>query len=227
MASLQQQVVELGLTREEIYQYKRRFAAFDRNRNGFVDLREFVAVSKAFGYKVSKEDILEIFGRSSLEDESVSIGFEEFVIALHKRKLKAKEWAPYRESFMKYDVKRKGYITAEDAYPILAKELGFDLNKTESFLDIYDKNKDYRLSLQEFIDFSNRIEELKQSLWDAFNMFDKDADGFISFEEAKEAMVPKGFSLQQIQEAFRKYDSDGDSRWSMSEFAAFWDIPIF
>ena len=67
----------------------------------------------------------------------------------------------------------------------------------------------------------------KSILWQAFNEFDSDADGTISFEEARDAMLPKGFTHEQILDAFKKYDTDHDGKWSMSEFAAFWDIPIF
>ncbi len=38
--------------------------------------------------------------------------------------------------------------------------LGFDMNKTESLLDMFDKNKDYRLSVREFADFYAKVEEL-------------------------------------------------------------------
>ena len=34
------------------------------------------------------------------------------------------------------------------------------MNKTESFIDLFDKNKDYKLSMKEFIPFYKKIEEL-------------------------------------------------------------------
>ena len=68
--------------------------------------------------------------------------------------------APYREKFRLFDWKNRGYITSDEAYPILKRELGFDENKTEMLIDLYDRNKDYRLSLLEFIDFYKKVEEL-------------------------------------------------------------------
>ncbi len=40
------------------------------------------------------------------------------------------------------------------------RALGFDMNKTESLLDMFDKNKDYRLSVREFADFYAKVDEL-------------------------------------------------------------------
>ena len=68
--------------------------------------------------------------------------------------------APYREKFRIYDWKSRGYVTSEEAYPILKKELGFDESKTELMVDMYDRNKDYRLSLLEFVEFYKKVEEL-------------------------------------------------------------------
>ena len=68
--------------------------------------------------------------------------------------------APLREKFQEYDTNRRGYITTEDALPVLSRELGFDENKTETFIDMFDKNKDYQLSLLEFRGFQKRVEML-------------------------------------------------------------------
>ena len=38
--------------------YKKKFDAFDLNRNGLISMREFAAVSMRSGYKMSKEDII-------------------------------------------------------------------------------------------------------------------------------------------------------------------------
>lgn len=59
-----------------------------------------------------------------------------------------------------YDIKKRGYVTSDEAYPILRRELGFDVNKTEALVDMYDKNRDYRLSLLEFVEFYKRVEQL-------------------------------------------------------------------
>ena len=67
---------------------------------------------------------------------------------------------PLKAKFRMYDLANRGFITADECYPVLKRELGFDLNKTESFVDIYDKNRNYRLGMTEFPEFQARIEEL-------------------------------------------------------------------
>ena len=61
----------------------------------------------------------------------------------------------------------------------------------------------------------------------AFKSFDADGDGFISFEEARQAMAPRGFTEEEIITTFHAYDKNGDEKWNYIEFATFWNIPIF
>ena len=65
-----------------------------------------------------------------------------------------------RAKFRQYDLKKRGYITADEAFPVLERELGFDQSKAEALVDKYDKNRDYRLSLLEFVEFQKKVEEL-------------------------------------------------------------------
>ena len=51
-------------------------------------------------------------------------------------------------------------MTSDEAYPILRMEIGFDLNKTEALVNAFDKNRDYRLSLLEFVEFYKRVEQM-------------------------------------------------------------------
>ncbi len=67
---------------------------------------------------------------------------------------------PMRDRFREFDYRGQGYITAEDAYPLLKRDLGFDLNKTESLISQFDKNNDYKLSVGEFAAFYKRVQEL-------------------------------------------------------------------
>ena len=72
----------------------------------------------------------EIFNRTDL-DLSGGISFAEFIVAMHARaqraKVRGQQIAPYRESFRLFDTQNRGYVTADDAYPILYHELGREL----------------------------------------------------------------------------------------------------
>jgi len=206
--------------------YKKRFDAIDLNKDGKISLREFAAVGRVFGYDLSYEELQDIFGKRDL-DESGAITFDEFVIAMIERAKMNQAIAPIKEQFRVYDYRGRGYITADEAYPILSRELGFDMNKTESLVDMYDKNRDYRLSIHEFKSFLEKVNELKAKVQAAFREFDKDGDGYISYEEMRQTMLPRGYQDNEIYNIILKYDKDGDSRLNFEEFARFWDVPIF
>ena len=78
---------------------------------------------KIIGVSVSQS----LFDKSDL-DHSGGITFEEFVVGMKKRagtmKRQGEQFGQYKEAFKMYDVKEKGYITADEAIPILKYELG-------------------------------------------------------------------------------------------------------
>jgi len=220
------QLVEtMNLQPDVLARYRKKFDALDLNKDGIVTLSEFASVSKVFGYNLSREEILDIFGRRDL-DESGGITFDEFVVAMRNRSGQYQNVNNVRAKFNMYDRKKRGYITADEAFPILQKELGFDEAKTEAIVDMYDKNRDYRLSLMEFVEFQTKVEQLKQQIVAAFAQFDTNRDGFVDVDEAKAIMVPRGCTEAQVEALVRKADRDRDGRLNYSEFAAFWDIPI-
>jgi Ca2+-binding EF-hand superfamily protein len=53
-----EKVAALNLTAEQTAQYRRKFDSFDLNKDGVISLREFAAVSKVFGYHLTKDEIL-------------------------------------------------------------------------------------------------------------------------------------------------------------------------
>ena len=58
MASISEQFVALNLSPEEMESYQKKFKAFDLDKDGILSIREFAAMSKVFGYKLSKEEIM-------------------------------------------------------------------------------------------------------------------------------------------------------------------------
>jgi len=221
----EQRFKELNLQEDVLAQYRKRFDALDLNKDGIVELREFAAVSRIFGYNLSKDAIMEIFGRKDIDDTG-GITFVEFVVAMRRRAGKNQATGDIRGKFRQYDVKNRGYITADEAFPVLERELGFDLSKTEALVEKYDKNRDYRLSLLEFVEFQKKVEELKEQIVQAFYEFDTNNDGYVGLDEVNAKMLPKGCTPQQVEALFRQADKDQDNQLNYSEFAAFWDIPI-
>lgn len=54
----QQRFKELNLPEDVLAQYRKRFDALDLNKDGIVELREFAAVSRVFGYNLSRDEIM-------------------------------------------------------------------------------------------------------------------------------------------------------------------------
>jgi len=209
-----------------IQQYKKRFDAIDLNKDGVISLREIATIGKVFGYRLSIHELGEIFGKRDLNDDG-GITFDEFVVAMMDRARQNQLLAPLRETFRAWDVKSKGYITSDEALPILERELGFDLSKTEGLIDMFDKNRDYRISIKEFTEFYPKVQQLKAEIERNFQDFDINGDGYVDFMEAKDKMCSKGFTDDDIAAFFAKYDEDGDGRLNYTEFAKFWDIPLY
>jgi len=218
-------VQSLNLSPAVLAAYRKKFETFDLNKDGLITRREFMAVSKVFGYHLTNEELVEIFGKTDTDD-SGGITFDEFVIAMVKRSRKAKDLEPVKQKLKIYDKRNRGYITSDEAFPVLKKLLGFDLNKTDALVDMYDKNKDYKLTLLEFKEFQARVEELEAQVDAGFMQFDTNRDGKVDLAELKAAMTPKGFTDHQVLALMDKYDSDRDGCLNREEFAAFFDVPI-
>ena len=62
-------------------------------------------------------------------------------------------------SFREYDKDGNGTISLEEAQSILSEQLAFTEESTKKCLKTYDKNKDGKLSYEEFADFYFKIEE--------------------------------------------------------------------
>lgn len=60
-----------------------------------------------------------------------------------------------------------------------------------------------------------------------FREFDVNNDGMVDLEEMKSVMCPKGFSEDEVQNMFAKYDANGDGALDWVEFARFWDVPVY
>ena len=60
----------------------------------------------------------------------------------------------------------------------------------------------------------------------AFEAIDKNKDGFIDPDEAKDVLLSKGYSEQKVDERFAKFDRDRDGLLNYTEFAAFYDVPL-
>ena len=48
----------LNIAQDQMARYVKKFDAFDLNKDGIVSLREFAAVSRVFGYNLTRDEVL-------------------------------------------------------------------------------------------------------------------------------------------------------------------------
>lgn len=58
MATASEKLQSLSLTSDELDGYRRKFKAFDLDKDGVLSIREFATVSRVFGYKLTRDEIL-------------------------------------------------------------------------------------------------------------------------------------------------------------------------
>lgn len=139
--------------------------------------------------------------------------------------LSSKEIARFKDAFNKVDKKKTGSIPVAKLNEVLeiAKEEIHD-EDIEDALDEMGKTNDDVLTIDELIQFINIIND-PQSIIDAFQLFDKDKNGYISIDEFKTIlqMVQSNFNQKEIKEIFDMTDASKDGKIDYREFVTFWN----
>lgn len=132
----------------------------------------------------------------------------------------------FREAFAIFDTNRTGCITSSDLTAVMR-----NLGQNPSEKDIQDMvneiDADGNATI-EFDEFLNMMEQKMRSvipdetLYEAFNVFDKDGNGFISLEELRHVMNCLGVVLtkSEVQQMMDEADTDKDGQLNFREFAA-------
>ncbi|KAK7245425.1 hypothetical protein RIF29_40271 [Crotalaria pallida] len=134
--------------------------------------------------------------------------------------------AEFQEAFCLIDKDSDGFITVEELTAIIQS---LDGNPTkeeiQNMIGEVDNDIDGNESIdfEEFLDImgrkmkENEAEELKE----AFKVFDRDQDGYISANELKHVMMNLGERLtdEEAEQMIREADLDGDGQVSFEEFA--------
>ena len=86
-----------------------------------------------------------------------------------------------------------------------------------------DTNKNGLIDFEEFVVLMKKKmtkNDERRELLDAFSVFDKDQNGYISAKELKEVMHSIGEKLtdEEVEEMIREADTDGDGQVDIQEF---------
>ena len=133
------------------------------------------------------------------------------------------------EIFEQYDFEKNGYVEKEDALKMLtAIGRKLDPEDENEFLTLADPRKDGRVSRQGFLDAIETMytipDDYIPEIKDAFNFFDKDNDGKISYKEFKILLVKlsKEYQDKDVDELFKSLDLDIDGYINIDEFINLW-----
>ncbi|CAD5187760.1 calmodulin-like protein 8 isoform X2 [Musa acuminata AAA Group] len=128
-------------------------------------------------------------------------------------------------TFCLFDKNGDGCITFEELSTVI-KSLGLKPNEGEvhKMISEIDANGNGTIEFQEFLNLMasklNKGIDSEDELKEAFKVFDKDQNGFISATELRNVMISLGEKLtdEEVAQMIREADLDGDGQVNFEEF---------
>jgi len=138
--------------------------------------------------------------------------------------LSEEEIAEFKEAFSLFDKDGDNTITTAELGTVM-RSLGQQPTESElnDMINEVDANGNGTIDFEEFLEMMARkmketdtAEEIRQ----AFRVFDKDGNGFISSAELRHVMTNLGERLtdEEVEEMIREADCDGDGQINYEEF---------
>jgi len=138
--------------------------------------------------------------------------------------LSEEEIAEFKEAFSLFDKDGDNTITTAELGTVM-RSLGQEPTESElnDMINEVDANGNGTIDFEEFLEMMARkmketdtAEEIRQ----AFRVFDKDGNGFISSAELRHVMTNLGERLtdEEVEEMIREADCDGDGQINYEEF---------
>ncbi|KAK8761915.1 uncharacterized protein LOC144123396 [Amblyomma americanum] len=128
----------------------------------------------------------------------------------------------FREAFTLYDKEGSGSIRASDLGTVM-RSLGY--NPTEAQVaEIVGSESRENIDFPEFLTIMAkeevRLEDVDEEIREAFKVFDRNGDGYVSVAELRHVMTTMGEKLshEEVEEMIREADQDGDGRINYDEF---------
>ncbi|MBA0549203.1 hypothetical protein Goshw_017034 [Gossypium schwendimanii] len=131
-----------------------------------------------------------------------------------------------RKVFQMFDKNGDGKITKKELSDSLEEFSIFISDKEiNQIIDSIDVNGDGSVDIDEFGELyqmmvNERNEE--EEMMEAFNVFDQNGDGFITFEELRSVLsslgLKQGRTIEDCKNMIAKVDADGDGRVNFKEF---------
>jgi len=131
----------------------------------------------------------------------------------------------FRQIFDMYDKNGDNVINVEELRGIL-EILGYSPTPDEvkTILDRFDQDNSGTIDFDEYLVLIQHwIEQDEEQIYEAFKVFDRDGDGFVSAQELKRALTQYGeqFTEDEANEFFNMMDTDGDGVINYEEFVEY------
>ena len=211
------------LTQEQLGEFKKAFSKFDRDGNGFISGAELRHVMTNLGKKLTDEEADDIIREADIDGDG-KVNCEEFVAMMAWKMKDADREEEIRVAFRVLDRDGNGFITAAELRHVMTN-IGDKLTDEEVYEMIReaDMDGDGQVNCEEFVAMmaqkmkdSDREEEIRE----AFCVFDRDGNGFISAAELRHVMTNIGDKLtdEEVDDMIREADIDGDGQVNCEEF---------
>ncbi|KAK0396115.1 hypothetical protein QR680_001570 [Steinernema hermaphroditum] len=136
----------------------------------------------------------------------------------------AEQLEEFKEAFELFDRDGDGRITADELGTVM-ESLGQNPSRQElqDMVNEIDEDGNGTIELEEFVRMMSRKvleSENERELREAFQVFDKDNDGYISARELSFVMCNLGEKLseEEVIDMIKEADLDGDGRVNFAEF---------
>ncbi|XP_072858380.1 calmodulin-like [Pogona vitticeps] len=139
-------------------------------------------------------------------------------------RLTDEQLAEYKEAFSLFDKDGDGKITTSELGTVL-RSLGHNPTEAElqGLIHAVDTNNSGAIDFPEFLSVvakRTKARDTEEEIREAFRVFDKDGNGYISVAELRHVMTNLGEKLsdEEVEEMIKEADVDGDGRVNYEEF---------
>ncbi|CAH1228139.1 calmodulin-like [Branchiostoma lanceolatum] len=139
------------LTHEQIMEFREAFSAIDQDGDGVIRSKELGKLMRAMGENPTEQEVEEIVVQLDLDGDG-TIDFPEFLNVMVKRLFASEDQSEWlRSAFRAFDMDGSGYISLPELEHVMT-EMCDNITDEEikEMFDLFDVNKDGRLSFQEF-----------------------------------------------------------------------------